>query len=136
MLVTLGISIISGIIGGWIASQSIFSPPHALFRDDDHFEEVLKRYNIRNLKGNDERLSEALKIFKLVRKHISAKDSLNHDKEHLDELVNQAWLEQNEEEYEILDKKRTKNIINKIIYDIDSSQELTDEAFDQIFYMI
>ena len=103
MLVTLVISILSAIIGGWIASWSIFSPPHALYRDDDHFEEVLKRYNIKNLEGNDERLSEALKIFKLVRKYISTKDSLDHDKEHLDELVNQAWLEQNEKEDEILD---------------------------------
>jgi hypothetical protein len=103
MLVTLVISILSGIIGGWIASWNIFSPPHALYRDDDHFEEVLKRYNIKNLEGNDERLSEALKIFKLVRKYISTKDSLDHDKEHLDELVNQAWLEQNEKEDEILD---------------------------------
>ena len=91
MLVTLGIAILSGIIGGSICSWSIFSPPHALFRDDDHFEEVLKRYNIKDLEGNDERLSEALSIFKLVKKHINAKDSIDHDKDHLEELINQAW---------------------------------------------
>jgi hypothetical protein len=45
MCVTLGIAILSGIIGGSIASCSLFNPPHALFRDDEHFEEVLKRYS-------------------------------------------------------------------------------------------
>lgn len=88
MLVTLGIAITSGIVGGWIASWKIFSPPHALFRDDEHFEEVFKRYNLSYLEGNDERLTEALNVFKIIRKHIIAKDLIDHDKPHLEDLIN------------------------------------------------
>jgi len=87
MLVTLGIAILSGIIGGWIASCKIFSPPHTLFRDDNHFEEVLKRYSLSYLEGNDERLAEALNVFKIVRKHIIAKEAVDHDKPHLEDLI-------------------------------------------------
>lgn len=87
MCVTLGIAILSGIIGGSIASCSLFNPPHALFRDDEHFEEVLKRYSLSYLEGNDERLTEALNVFKLVRKHIIAKDLIDHEKAHLEELI-------------------------------------------------
>jgi hypothetical protein len=87
MGVTLGIAIASGIVGGWIASWKIFSPPHALFRDDEHFEEVFKRYNLSYFEGNDERLTEALNLINLVRKHIIAKDSDDHNEPHLKDLI-------------------------------------------------
>lgn len=74
MCVTFGIAVLSGIIGGSIASCRLFNPPHALYRDDEHFEDVLKRYSLSYLEGNDERLTEALNVFKLVKKHIIAKD--------------------------------------------------------------
>ena len=59
-----------------------------------------------------------------------AKESADHGKDHLEELVSSAWQEQNEKDDSILDKKRTRNVINRMIYDLDSSQELSDEAFD------
>ena len=95
MLVTLGISITSGLVGGWIASWTIFNPPHVLFRDDEHFEEVFKRYKLSYFEGNDERLAEALNVLKLIRKHIISKESVDHDKPHLEDLISQAWQEQN-----------------------------------------
>ena len=43
ILVTLAIASAAGAIGGFICSFSIFQPAHALFRDEDHFCEVLEQ---------------------------------------------------------------------------------------------
>jgi len=54
LIVTLVISMSSGAIGGFICSRAIFKPPHALFRDDDHFFEMKDKYPKSYLKGCDE----------------------------------------------------------------------------------
>lgn len=54
LLITLVISLLSGAIGGWICSLPVFSPVHSLFRDDDHFHDVLHKYPKSYLEGTDE----------------------------------------------------------------------------------
>jgi PHP family Zn ribbon phosphoesterase len=55
LLVTLGISIFAGATGGLIASMSCFKPDKALFRDEDHIEEVTEKYPSEFLKDGDEK---------------------------------------------------------------------------------
>jgi len=42
ILVTLGASILSGYLGGFIAKN--FNQPEVLFKDDDHFHDVVSKY--------------------------------------------------------------------------------------------
>jgi len=44
ILVTLGASIFTGYIGGLIASRGLFNEPEVLFKDDDHFHDVVAKY--------------------------------------------------------------------------------------------
>jgi hypothetical protein len=44
VLVTLGISVLTGYFGGLIVKRNIFNPPEILFKDDEHFHEVTSRY--------------------------------------------------------------------------------------------
>lgn len=44
ILFTLACSILSGWFGGLIVSLSIFNPPEILFKDDEHFEDVVSKY--------------------------------------------------------------------------------------------
>ena len=54
LLVTLGLAIFSGVTGGFLASLEFFQPPHALFKDDDHFEEAVHCYPADYKEGGDE----------------------------------------------------------------------------------
>lgn len=44
VLVTLGLAILTGYFGGLIVKRNIFSPPQILFKDDEHFDDVVSRY--------------------------------------------------------------------------------------------
>lgn len=44
ILVTLGASLLTGYFGGLICKQRIFQQPDVLFKDDDHFHDVVARY--------------------------------------------------------------------------------------------
>jgi hypothetical protein len=44
ILVTLGASLFTGYTGGLIVKQGIFAQPDVLFKDDDHFHDVVARY--------------------------------------------------------------------------------------------
>jgi ammonium transporter Rh len=63
LLVTLAISIVSGISGGFISGLSIWQPVHSLYRDDDHFEGVMEKYPAEYLVGGDEVYDEAKGTF-------------------------------------------------------------------------
>jgi hypothetical protein len=58
LLITLVISIVGGAISGWLSSFDIWHPAHALFRDDDHFYDMLHKYPKSYLKHTDEHYSE------------------------------------------------------------------------------
>lgn len=58
LIITLVISIVSGGLGGYIVSHEIFQPVHALFRDDDHFYDVIHKYPKSYLHGTDEHYHE------------------------------------------------------------------------------
>ncbi len=44
ILVTLGCAILTGWFGGLIVKRNIFNPPEILFKDDDHFHDVVSKY--------------------------------------------------------------------------------------------
>jgi len=44
LITTLVIALLAGVTGGWMCSLSIWQPPHALFKDDDHFYHVVQHY--------------------------------------------------------------------------------------------
>mgnify|MGYP003753823361 CR=1 FL=1 len=44
ILVTLGAAILTGWFGGLIAKRGVFNPPEILFKDDDHFHDVVSKY--------------------------------------------------------------------------------------------
>jgi len=44
ILVTLGVAIITGWFGGLIVKRNIFNPPEILFKDDEHFHDVVSKY--------------------------------------------------------------------------------------------
>jgi len=56
-LITLAISILSGLSGGFLCSLDFWNPVHALFRDDDHFYHVIKKYPQHYLDGVDESIA-------------------------------------------------------------------------------
>jgi hypothetical protein len=58
LLGTLVISLATGAFSGFIASREIFNPVHALFRDDDHFYDMLHKYPKNYLIGTDEHYNE------------------------------------------------------------------------------
>lgn len=58
LIITLAISLSSGALGGYICSLEIFNPVHSLFRDDDHFHDVLHKYPKSYLVGTDEHYGE------------------------------------------------------------------------------
>ena len=45
VLTTLIVAILAGATGGWMCSLSIWQPPHALFKDDDHFVHATHHYD-------------------------------------------------------------------------------------------
>lgn len=51
---TLAISLVSGLSGGFLCSLDFWKPVHALFRDDDHFVHVLEKYPRDYLENVDE----------------------------------------------------------------------------------
>jgi hypothetical protein len=57
LLVTLAIAILSGLSGGFLCSLDFWNPVHALFRDDDHFYHVIKKYPQHYLENVDEAIS-------------------------------------------------------------------------------
>lgn len=59
LLVTLAFAIVSGLAGGFMCSLEIWHPPHALFRDDDHFHHVLTKYPKHYLESSDEAIEYA-----------------------------------------------------------------------------
>ena len=73
LVVTLAISMSSGAIGGFICSLAIFQPPHALFRDDDHFFEMKDKYPKSYLKGCDENYDEARAGFEKIKSMLTEK---------------------------------------------------------------
>lgn len=93
MITTLAISITAGLTGGWICSLSIWQPPHALFRDDDHFHEMADKYPKSYLVGGDETYEAAKATFDQIRGVLVQKraEMAGDADRAIDELVNEIW---------------------------------------------
>lgn len=70
---TLFYAIVSGLIGGKIASLDFFNPVHALFRDDDHMFECVVAYPKSFLVDGDEQFNHVNRLIINLRSHIEAK---------------------------------------------------------------
>ena len=69
---TLGISIAAGASGGFLCKFDFWHPVHALFKDDDHFYEVVEHYPREYLFGGDEVYDEGKANFHDVQHALSA----------------------------------------------------------------
>lgn len=67
---TLTIAIMSGLIGGYICSLNIFSPVHALFRDDDNVFDAVLCYPKSFLVDGDEQFNEVNRLVILLRSKV------------------------------------------------------------------
>jgi hypothetical protein len=67
LIVTLGISIVGGMTGGFLASLDIFQPVHTLFSDMDHFEDCVEKMPAEYLVGMDEDYDETKATFEDVK---------------------------------------------------------------------
>lgn len=68
LLVTLAISIFSGLSGGFLCSLKFWNPVHALFREDDHFAEVLEKYPKHYLENVDEAIEYGQDTLRAIQK--------------------------------------------------------------------
>ena len=128
-MITLGISIVSGYIGGWICSCECFAPPHALFRDDDHFHEALENYPPEYFTNCDEAGEYAVEGLKTWRAALGAltKDEKNAGKSHEDVFTTAVWNEHAAAQQESLDKQELLSLINACI---DANKEGLHEAMN------
>lgn len=83
----------SGAIGGFICSRSIFQPPHALFRDDDHFFEMRDKYPKSYIKGCDENYEAARASFEKIKDMLTQKRNQMKGNQEvaIEELVTEIW---------------------------------------------
>ena len=95
LLVTLGIALLAGISGGFVCSLSIWQPVHALYRDDDHFFDVVLKYPAEYLVGGDEVYDEARASLKDIQDALTVRRKLmeGHAEEVIDKMVNDIWDE-------------------------------------------
>lgn len=93
LITTLTIAIFAGLTGGWMCSLSIWQPPHALFRDDDHFHEMAHKYPKSYLVGGDETYEAAKATFDQIRGLLIKKraEMAGDADRAIDELVNEIW---------------------------------------------
>jgi hypothetical protein len=63
----------SGATGGWICNRPFFQPPSALFRDDDHFDDMKEKYPKSYLKGCDENYEIAKEGFEKIKEVLTQK---------------------------------------------------------------
>ena len=76
LLVTLAISMIGGLTGGWLCSLEIWQPVHTLFSDVDHFEGCIEKFPAEYLHGMDEEYEETKATYADVKTALSLRRAL------------------------------------------------------------
>ena len=134
---TLALSIASGISGGFIAGLSIWQPVHSLYRDDDHFWEVVPKYPNEYLVGGDEVYDEAKGTFQDIQAALTARrQTIDGDaKKQIDEMVDTIWEESAGGKNEMT-RAETKDFITKFVKSTDHRLEVSNAAFEQIFNIL
>lgn len=128
----------SGATGGWICSLSIFQPPHALFRDDDHFFEMKDKYPKSYLKGCDENYEDAREGFNKIKEILTQKRSemKGNQEQAIEELVTEIWKSRGVRIDDSMNERQVQGFFMDYIKQFDGSIELNDQAFDQIFKIL
>lgn len=101
------ISCFAGLTGGFIAGLPIFQPPHALFRDDDHFYEMQEKYPKSYLKNCDESYAAAKAGYDQIKQIMKQKtEEMPGDPDQVIEvLVQDIWAEMGLNEDQDLNKR-------------------------------
>ena len=138
LIITLAISICAGLSGGWLCSLSTMQPPHALFRDDDHFHEMVHKYPKSYLLGGDETYEAAKATFDQISKVLKQKRAeLGGDADSaIDQLVNEIWNDRHINKDMAMNREETQAFMEVYIKQLDTTIEVSDEDFDQIFKLL
>lgn len=134
LAITLAISIFSGISGGFIAGLSIFQPVHSLFRDDDHFWEIIGYYPAEYLVGGDEVYDEAKASFEQIKDLMKMKRlSVQGNKEEaIDTMVDDIW-NQNCQDEKNMTRTECKKFLVDFIHQADHRVQVSESALEEIF---
>jgi hypothetical protein len=138
LICTLVLSLATGAFSGFIASREIFNPAYALFRDDDHFYDMMHKYPKSYLVGTDEHYGDiATTIGKI--KNFFKKDMAAHsgDKAYcFKTFAEKVWNEHNTAHDDHLNKAKTKIYLTEMCQKMDKEFEMDGNTFDEIFKMI
>jgi hypothetical protein len=134
LLVTLGISIAAGASGGFLCKFDFWHPVHALFKDDDHFYEVVEHYPREYLFGGDEVYDEGKANFHDVQHALSAcRAQMHGDAEQIiDKLMLEVWAEECGEVNSGLSFEQAHVVMQAFIHRIDPELEISTAAFDYL----
>jgi hypothetical protein len=96
LLTTLGISIISGALTGYLASFEFWRPALVLFKDDDHIDEVLEKYPASFKTGDDEPYG-TFEDFKQTMQYMRTGYALKNTDEAIESAVEKVWSDSQED---------------------------------------
>lgn len=94
LLVTLGISMVGGLTGGYLASLEIFQPVHTLFSDVDHFEATIEKFPKEYLYGMDESYEETKATFEDVKTALCLRRALypaDNQEQAIAQMTDDIW---------------------------------------------
>ena len=138
MLTTLALAIISGISGGFICSLEIWQPVHSLYRDDDHFWEIIPKYPASYLVGGDEVYDESKSSFANIQSLLieARKNEKGDPIKAIDILVEEIWQKECEIDQEEMTKKQCHRFLTQYVKKNHHTCETSDSAIDQIFKIL
>jgi hypothetical protein len=126
------ISLSSGAIGGYFASFDIFNPVHALFRDDDHFYDVIHKYPKSYLQGTDEHYHETKSTLVQIKEFLQIQQSAHQGDEAFSfkTMASNVWHDHKTAFDAHLNKLQTKKYLNEMLISQDPEFEMTDDVFE------
>lgn len=132
-LISLGISLVSGAVGGHIASQNFLDPVHSLFRDDDHMLGAIIAYPKSFLVGGDEAFEEVDRLIRKIQDHLNEKKDDDAAYNVID-MLEGVWTRSCGDKGYV---RRGSNDANKYLTElctlVNCTGGMNKEAYDQIF---
>ena len=132
LLTTLCISIIAGVSGGFFASMSMFKPSAALFKDDDHIEDVLAKYPKEYMVGGDEVYDETKATLEEVKAALTFRRNLFEDQvTGMERLVSEVWNETTDGK--TITENNGMRFFSQLVQKSDCRVEMSKAAYHEIF---
>ena len=130
-VVTCFFAIVGGLTGGYICSRSVFQPVHALYRDDDHMEDIVNKYPAEFLVGGDESYEQAKANFLEIQQVLKDRRQLKGDDEDaIKELVEEIWEQEGDEDSEKMSKEQIHSFFVAYLKTNNHKLEMSQQAFD------